>query len=225
MENAKKLEEVRRKIQKKKLMLLVPLTILLAVIIIGLAVIFTVTEVIPNNDWSALILPGVLAVFAVPLMIYCFSKVLGTDPSLKALEPEKLKRLDEDILTAPRYANAILGRDCLLVMMNRLMAVPYEDIVFVFGENITHSVNHVAVTTTSSLDVVDKNHKIYALIGRTEAFYGSKGVFSTLDDRKLLDSLQKLAPWSFFGYSKENAQLYLQDFPKMVRMVQERKEK
>ena len=225
MENAKNLEEVRRKIQKKKLMLLVPLTILLAVIIIGLAVLMTVAEVIPNNDWSALILPGVLAVFAVPLMSYCFSKVLGTDPSLKALEPEKLKRLDEDILTAPRYANAILGRDCLLVMMNRLMAVPYEDIVFVFGENITHSVNHVAVAATSSLTVVDKNHKIYALNGRTEAFYGSKGVFSTLDDRKLLDSLQKLAPWSFFGYSNENAQLYLQDFPKMVRMVQERKEK
>ncbi len=224
MKNAMNLEGIRREIFKKKLMLLIPLTILMAVLLIGLTVLMIVTVVIPDNDWSGLILPGVLIVLMVPILVYCFSKVLGTDPSLKNLEPEKIRRLDEDILTAPRYENSILGRDCLLVKMNRLMAVPYEDIVFVFGANTTHSVNHVAVATSSSLIVVDKNHRIYALNGRTKAFYGNKGVFSTLDDRNILASLQKLAPWSFFGYSDENAKLYLRDFSKMVRMVQERKE-
>lgn len=215
------LEKIRREILKKKLMLLISCSI---IILMAITVLVIVTVDIPNNDWSGLILPGILTVLMVPLMIYCFSKVLGVDPTLKNLEPEKLRRLDEDILTAPRYENSIFGRDCLLVKMNRLMVVPYEDIVFVFGQNTTHRVNHIDVAKTSALIVVDKKHRIYALNGRTKVFYGNKGVFSTLDDRNALASLQKMAPWSFFGYSNENEKLYQKDFSKMVRMVQERKE-
>ena len=221
MNNAMNLKGIQKEILKEKLILLISLTILVAVILIGLAVLL----IGPDNDWSGLIPSGIMFVLFAPLMICCFSKVLGVDPSLKNLEHEKLMRLDEDILTAPRYENAILGRDYLLMKINRLVAIPYEDIVFVFGQNTTHSVNHVSVAKSSAIIVVDKNHKLYALNGRTKAFYGEKGVFSTLDDRIVLASLQKLAPWSFFGYSDENSKLYLQDFSKMVRMVQERKER
>ena len=224
MENAQNLEAVRKEFLAKKLKTLISLTALEVVIIIGLTALMVFSVVIPENDMSGLILPGILAVIIVPLMIFCFKNVLGTDPTLKNMDPEKLQRLDEDVLTAPRYANSILCRDFLLVAANRLRAIPYEDIVFIYGQNLTQTVYKVVtVSTSSALIVVDKNHKILALNGRTKAFSGNKGVFSTIDDRKVFEALQQRAPWSFFGYSDENSRLYLTDFSGMVRTVQERK--
>lgn len=225
MAEAKNLEMVRREFLKKKLNVMISLAVLEAVIIIGITALMLFSVVIPDNDLSGLIFPGILAVIIVPVMIYGFKKVLGIDPSLKNIDPEKLRRLDEDVLTAPRYANSILCRDFLLVAPNRLCAIPYEDIVFIYGQNLTLTMYKVAtVSTNSALIVVDKNHKIVALNGRTNAFSGNKGVFSTIDDRKVFETLQQRAPWSFFGYSKENSNLYATNFPEMVRRVQERKE-
>ena len=215
------LMQLRNAFVKKKMKILIPLTVFEVLLLSFLTFVMIIAE---DGIGGGLFLPGFLLILLGPIMIIAWVAILKVDPSLNALDPQMRQRVNEDIPTAPRYANAIICRDCLLIETNRVKAIPYVDVIFAFGQNIANTSRYgmVTMSTTSSIIVVDRKKKQHALNSRTKAFKGN-AVFDTLDDRNVFAALQQRAPWSFFGYSPENENLYLKDFPRMVYEVDARK--
>lgn len=217
---SEKYYEMSEKAFLEKMIWLMPLE-LFAFALVGVA---TVAVTVTDGFGAASAFFGALLLVLIASVSVIIWKCRGVDKTLKELTPEEQRRMDEDCVDGYRIGNTVVCRDGLLIAGPAMRALLYRDIVFVYENSTTYTTVAVPLATVSSVIIVNREKKQFAVNTATRPFLGKseKGVIQV---QQLWEILQQKAPWVYLGGSVEHMNLYLNRFDEMARTAKEKYER
>lgn len=201
MEELKNIKELNIKASNRRMLVLIPgFTPLLCLLIL-----FTVIgegDLFWSEPYFRLL---ILVMIIVPIIIFLQAH-MWLDRTIMEMAPWERQRVNEDCVTGYRLGGAILCRDCILFFGQRLMAVPYRDLLWVYQKG-------------SSLYMMNRRRMPWTVSLRFKLPKGG----TPIDTEGFFTVLQQFSPWTFYGYDPAIKKLYRQNFNQLIYQVDTRR--
>lgn len=221
MENVLQLQKERFKVYGKSMAIIGLFIILMAATMAVICI-----QGIDRDDpvlWMVLVFLGIVACIVPITLVVTMTKRNKLDASFEKLSSEEKRRINEECLHAPRFKNAVLCSDGILLLGYNVKVVPMKEVVWVYGTNIHYRVGATPISamTASLMRIKDKNKKEHSIDIRFQAFSG--GDIQKMDGvREFMEHMYRNAPWAVYGVPDNFRKTY-HNFNEMAQLVENRR--
>ncbi len=152
------------------------------------------------------------------------NRIVSAERSWEQFSDEELKKIDEEILTAPKvYSNIITSVAIIWNNSHTFMAIPVKDVLWIYNRVFVSKMNFIPYNKEHSLMLLSKNGEEYNL-GSTNIGGFSKKQPNDANIEILKNALSPYRKGIIYGYSNEIASLFANDFEKAIEIVDKNSE-
>lgn len=133
---------------------------------------------------------------------------------LKRFSAEQLERIDKECQNAPQKEGFMVTSDALMYFMPAIIALPMQDLVWVYALEQTHNKGVFLSKTYYAIVAVTRDKKSYTLLRGTRSTELVNQVM-----RFLHEHLTKFRPHVIFGHTEALDTMRKKDFARMVQIA------
>lgn len=146
-------------------------------------------------------------------LLLFFTQRLTKKKYLKRFRREQLERMEAECLSAPTCEGFMVTKDALMYFMPGIMAIPIEELVWVYPLFETHRKGMFMSKTYYAIIAVTKNKKEYRLLRENLEYQPLERSMKFLEE-----TLKQLRPNLIMGYTEALSDMRKNNFQSMIQM-------